>query len=220
LTHIKICGITNLDDARCVAEAGAELMGFILYPKSPRFVPPEDIATIVRSIRDEFGPRAPRCVGVFVNEPPARVREILERTGLDLAQMHGDEPPAEVRRLHPCAFKAFRPATREQIKAQVATYAQEVLDAADLPQFLVDAYHAQHFGGTGVLANLDAARWVAQRYRLLLAGGLTPQNVAQAIAQVHPWGVDVSSGVERTKGRKDHDQVRAFVQAVRRAYQA
>lgn len=217
MTCVKICGITNLDDARCVAEAGAEFMGFVLYPKSPRFVLTQDIATIVAAIRVEFGPRAPRCVGVFVNEPAARVLDVLQRTGLDLAQMHGNEPPADVQQLYPLAFKAFRPATCEQVKAQLTAYAHVALDATDLPQFLVDAYHPQQYGGTGALANLDAARWAAQRYRLLLAGGLTPQNVAQAIAQVRPWGVDASSGVERAKGRKDHNQVHAFVQAVRAA---
>jgi indole-3-glycerol phosphate synthase/phosphoribosylanthranilate isomerase len=216
-TRVKICGLTNLDDARCAAAAGADFLGFIFYPKSPRYVAPEGIVSITRAIRDECGPKAPRLVGVFVNEPVERVRSVLGVAGLDLAQLHGDEPPDAVRHLQPHAFKAIRPQSHDDAEARVATYCDVVAADERLPQLLLDAYHPERYGGTGLRADLDLARAVASRCRLLLAGGLTPENVATAVAHVRPWGVDVSSGVERAKGLKDHDRVRAFIQAARGA---
>lgn len=216
MTRIKICGITNIDDARCAAEAGADFLGFIFYPKSPRYVTAEQCATIVRAIRDEYGTGAPRCVGVFVNEQIERVHAVLDEAGL-VAQLHGDEPLEQVQQLQPRAFKAIRPATRAQAEALAATYAGAVSEDGDLPQILVDAYHPQQLGGTGMPVDLDIARALAGRVRLLLAGGLTPETVRAVLEQVRPWGVDVSSGVERDKGIKDHARVRAFVDAVRAA---
>lgn len=215
MTYVKICGITNLDDALCAAEAGADLLGFISYPKSPRFVAPEKVAVITQAIRREYGVHAPRCVGVFVDEPVERVRAVLDSAGLDLAQLHGSEPPAEVRMLRPHAFKAIRPQTRDDAEATVVAYCDVVADDDALPQFLIDAYHPHQFGGTGTLADLDVARSLAHRFRLLLAGGLTPETVGPAIRRVQPWGVDVSSGVERAKGIKDHARIRTFIEAVR-----
>lgn len=215
MTYIKICGLTNVDDARCAAEAGADFLGFIFHPQSPRFVPPEQVAAITRTIRCEFGADAPRCVGVFVDEPVERVRAILDSAGLDLAQLHGSEPPAEVQALQPRAFKAIRPQTRDDAEAAVAAYCDVVPDDGALPQFLLDAYHPQQFGGTGIPADLVVARLLASRFRLLLAGGLRPETVGPAIEQVRPWGVDVASGVERARGIKDHARLRAFIEAVR-----
>jgi phosphoribosylanthranilate isomerase len=219
MTRIKICGITNLDDARCAAAAGADLMGFILYPKSPRFVTPEQVMVITRAVKDEFGTGAPRCIGVFVNEPAERVTAILDTAGLDLAQLHGDEPPDVVRSLHPRAFKAIRPRTPADAKAAIATYRSAIAALQDgdvtLPQLLIDAYHPQQYGGTGISADLVVVRPIARQVRLLLAGGLTPETVTSAIEQVRPWGVDVSSGVEAIKGIKDHAKVCAFIKAVR-----
>jgi phosphoribosylanthranilate isomerase len=129
--------------------------------------------------------------------------------------LHGREPPSEVRKLYPRAFKALRPQTRDEAEAAVVAYRDVAPNDEALPQFLVDAYHAQQFGGTGTLADQDVARWLATRFRLLLAGGLAPENVGPAIERVRPWGVDVSSGVEASKGIKDHDRVRAFIEVVR-----
>ena len=214
MTHIKICGITNLADARCAAEAGADLLGFIFYDRSPRCVSPEQAADIVRAIRREFGAQAPRFVGVFVDRAVEQVLEIMGRVGLDLAQLHGHESAADLRALHPHAFKAIRPQSIEQAQAALQEY-QGILHDEDVPELLIDAYHPAQAGGTGTSADLGAARWLACRARLLLAGGLMPENVALAIEQVRPWGVDVSSGVEQSQGRKDHARVRAFVEAVR-----
>lgn len=217
MTICKICGITTLDDACAAAEAGAELLGLIFYPQSPRYVQPETAAYITNAVRDAYGPHAPRFVGVFVDEPPARIQDLLDTIGLDLAQLHGSEPPTAVRQLAPRAFKAVRPYTRAQAQRALDAYRDTVPDEAHLPQLLVDAYHPQQLGGTGQRADPGLARWMAGRVRLLLAGGLTPDIVAAAVEQIQPWGVDVSSGVERHLGLKDHARIRAFVQAVRSA---
>jgi phosphoribosylanthranilate isomerase len=217
LTTIKICGITNVDDACCAADAGADLIGLILYHKSPRYVTVDEAATISSALRDAFGERAPRIVGVFVDEPIERVRDILEGAGLDLAQLHGNESPDVVRSLFPRAFKAIRPQDRAQAEAAQVAYRGTAPDDDTIPQLLVDAYHPRRHGGTGRRADLGLASWLARRVRLLLAGGLTPENVAKAVEQVNPWGVDVSSGVERIVRIKDHGRVRAFIGAVRAA---
>jgi len=214
-TRVKICGLTNLDDARCAAAAGADFLGFILYPKSPRYIAPEQIAAIAEAIRGEFGPSAPRCVGVFVNESPEHVQACLDTASLDLAQLHGDEPPEVIQRLHPRAFKAIRPPSRGAAEASLSIYRDAFPDDESLPQLLLDAYHPERFGGTGLQVDLTVAQPVARQCRLLLAGGLAPETVGEAIRQVRPWGVDVSSGVERTKGIKDQARVRAFIHAVR-----
>jgi phosphoribosylanthranilate isomerase len=216
-TRIKICGLTNLDDARCAAQAGADFLGFLFYVKSPRFVAPAEAAAITRAIRHEMGAAAPRFVGVFVNEPVAGVRAVLDGAGLDLAQLHGDEPPAEVQALSPRAFKAIRPASPGAARAALAAYAEALPGDAGLPQLLVDAYDPRRFGGTGTPVELALARPLARHVRLMLAGGLDPETVGPAIAGVRPWGVDVASGVERTKGVKDPARVQAFVDAVRAA---
>jgi len=215
MTIIKICGITNVDDAFAAAEAGADLLGFIFYPKSPRCVPPETAAFIAGAVRGSLGIRRPRFVGVFVDEPVARVRRLLDVVGLDLAQLHGSEPPAAIRQLAPRAFKALRPRTHQEAQAALDAYRESMPDDPNLPQLLVDAYHPRQFGGTGHRASADAAYRLSGRVRLLLAGGLTPDNVAAAVEQIRPWGVDVSSGVERRPGTKDPARIRALVQAVR-----
>jgi phosphoribosylanthranilate isomerase len=213
--QIKICGITNLDDAWCAAEAGAGFLGFIFYPRSPRYVTPLQAAAITQAIQVEFGASAPRTVGVFVDETADRVQTVLQTAHLDLAQLHGSETPDVVRQLHPRAFKAIRPRTHDKAAAALAAFDDVFLDIEALPQLLLDAYHPVQPGGTGLQADLTAARALAQRCRLLLAGGLTPETVGDAIKAVRPWGVDVSSGVEKEKGLKDHARVRAFILAAR-----
>jgi phosphoribosylanthranilate isomerase len=205
MTIVKICGLTNLDDALCAADAGADMLGFIFYAKSPRYVSPATVQEVVRQARA----RAPRIVtvGVFVNEAPEAIRMTLDACGLDLAQLSGDESPGMLAQLAGRAYKAVRN----------PGVAQAFLDAAtpnpSAPALLLDADHPTLYGGSGVRADESLAAQLAQQCRLLLAGGLKPDNVAEAIRHVRPWGVDVSSGVEATPGHKDHAKVRAFVQA-------
>ncbi|MDQ7028353.1 MAG: phosphoribosylanthranilate isomerase [Ardenticatenia bacterium] len=217
MTRVKICGITNLEDAMAAAAAGADFVGFVFYDKSPRFIAPDRAATIVRALRDELGSSCPCTVGIFVDAPVDEVRALLDGVGLDLAQLHGSEPPAEVRQLRPRAYKAIRPQAREDAEAALALYYDTMPQDENAPQLLMDSYHPWLIGGTGILADVAVAMLVARRVRLMLAGGLTPESVGEIIRRVRPWGVDVSSGVERTKGIKDHARIRAFVEAVRRA---
>jgi len=217
MTIIKICGLTNLEDARCAADAGADMLGLIFYEKSARHVTVEQAAAIVTALQSTLIRPLPRFVGVFVNEPLAGVRAAIEAVGLDLVQLHGDESFDQVRALGEQAYKAIRPETMMQARAQAQVYARVGHRRPENPDLLVDAYHPQRYGGTGRTADLSLARDLSRRYRLLLAGGLTPETVGDAVSQVRPWGVDVSSGVEQKKGIKDHDRVRAFIQAVQEA---
>ncbi|MBN1935181.1 MAG: phosphoribosylanthranilate isomerase [Anaerolineae bacterium] len=215
LIYVKICGLTNLDDAYCAAEAGADFLGFIFYPPSPRYVKPEQVGEIARIINIEFGLSRPRFVGVFVNAPTSEVWRTIAVAGLDLVQLHGDEAEGELQALSPRAFKALRPQTVDEALAGLETYRPIFSTDSAIPELLVDAYHPAQYGGMGELADLSIARALSSRCRLLLAGGLDPDNVAQAVRQVRPWGVDVSSGAEASKGKKDRGRVKAFVEAVR-----
>ncbi|MCL5998227.1 MAG: phosphoribosylanthranilate isomerase [Chloroflexi bacterium] len=208
---VKICGITNVDDARCAVAAGADMLGFIFYRKSPRYVTPEDVRTIVREIRTSRPTIV--TVGVFVNESTAHILHVLDTAGLDLAQLSGDEPPEHVHALNGRAYKAVRRADETSLLPYVIRLSSSSNPKA--PDVLLDADHPTLYGGSGMRADTSLAAILARQYRLLLAGGLTPTNVSAAIRAAKPWGVDVASGVEATPGRKDHDKVRAFVAAVR-----
>jgi phosphoribosylanthranilate isomerase len=212
LVKVKICGLTNLADAQVAVDAGADLLGFILYPKSPRYVTPAQVAEILGALPL---PAHVQTVGVFVNLPLAQVISILDETGLQLAQLHGDEPEDHLAMLKGRGYKALRP-----VDANAAQQARSFVPYPQVraPQLMLDAYHPDAFGGTGIQADWSLAATVAQfTPRLLLAGGLTPANVQSAIAAVAPWGVDVASGVEAAPGRKDHEAVRAFIANAHRA---
>ena len=211
--HVKICGLTTLADAQVAIEAGADLLGFILYPKSPRYCPPATVAAILAELA--LATR-PRTVGVFVNATAQEIDHILAATGLDLAQLHGDESPAVTAALAGRAYRALRTKPDDPI----LDLARPHLEWPHLgaPQLLLDAYTPNAYGGTGWHADWTVASAVAQAVpRLLLAGGLTPENVQAAVAAVKPWGVDVSSGVEAAPGRKDHAKLRAFLHNARAA---
>jgi phosphoribosylanthranilate isomerase len=282
MTKVKICGITNLEDALVAVEAGADMLGFIFYEPSPRYVQPEVVREIVSVVSDQLSviseqsvvtPHASRIkpvgppaahhitfVGVFVNEPLDKVAHILGYCGLNAAQLHGEEPLEFVAHLQGRAFKALRPQSAEEAEALIKKYKMKdegrgvkdegrrmnpltgagderntdvtrphqpsnlptfqpstppPLYPANLPTLLLDAYHPTLYGGTGHVTDWSMAANIARRFSLLLAGSLTPENVAEAVQVVQPWGVDVSSGVEQEKGKKDHGKVRAFVEAVK-----
>lgn len=227
-TRVKICGLTNFEDACCAVEAGADLLGFILYPQSPRYVQPAVVAEIIQGIRDwrielddvDTMPNSqssiPKFVGVFVNESVESILHTLAQTNLDYAQLHGNEPPELLTQLARRAFKALRSTSQEACLADAARYAG--LGPLDGPGLMIDAYDPNAYGGTGKTADwLTAATIAQQQGGLLLAGGLTPENVAAAVQQVQPWGVDVSSGVEAEPGRKDQAKVRTFVERAKLA---
>ncbi len=212
VVQVKICGITRLGDARAALDAGADLLGFNFYPSSPRYVAPERAAEIIAAL-----PPSARSVGVFVNAELAAVQRIVKTCHLDYVQLSGDEPPDFVGALSPRAFKALRP--RSTAEAQIGAAAYAPLGPVDsaAPALLVDAYRPGQYGGTGWQSDWALAARLAARYRILLAGGLTPENVAEAVQQVRPWGVDVASGVESAPGVKDHDKVWRFIQEAKRA---
>jgi phosphoribosylanthranilate isomerase len=203
MTKVKICGIKTITDAIAAMEAGADMIGFNFYPKSPRYVE-VGMCRNIMSVMRQHGRVI--CVGVFVNASIGAINATMETLGLNLAQLHGDETPEMLQALDGKAFKAFR-----GIPETTDGFARE-----DCPAFLVDASVKGLYGGSGVMADWDGAAKLAKKYPLLLAGGLTPGNVAEAVRQVRPWGVDVASGVESAPGVKDLNKVKAFIDAVRK----
>jgi len=203
VTKIKICGIKTVNDALAAMDAGADLLGFNFYPQSPRCIDVgtcRDIMSVMRKYEHIT------YVGLFVNASVAEVRATVETCGLSLAQLHGDETSEMLDALDGKAFKAFR-----GVPQNINGFAR-----SDAPALLVDAEVKGAYGGTGVTADWNKVAELAKQYSLLLAGGLTPENVADAVLQVKPWGVDVASGVESSAGSKDASKMRAFVQAVQR----
>lgn len=209
---VKICGLKTLDEALAALDAGADYLGFNFYPPSPRYVPPLTCAGITARL-SERGYSA-TFVGVFVNEPADKITAILGDCGLHLAQLCGDEPARVLDFLGQRAFKALRPRTTNDLKKLEQKYPRR----QDAPAWLVDAFHPGEFGGTGENADWRLAGELAQRAAIFLAGGLNPDNVARAVEQVKPWGVDVASGVESEPGKKDPDKVRAFVHSARKMH--
>ncbi len=207
---IKICGITNIDDAHAAIAAGADLLGFNFYPKSPRYIAPEKARDIATKVRTEG--REPLWVAVFVNSPLEEIRSILEIAQIDLAQLHGDEPVNVLKQLNGRGFKALRPTSETEAEIDAEWFAPYGPNA---PVLLIDAYRQGQYGGTGHAADWSIATKLAQQYPILLAGGLTPENVAEAIKQVRPWGVDVATGVECAPGKKDAAKMRLFVERCR-----
>lgn len=207
---MKICGITQVEHGLWAATAGADYLGFVFVPGTRRYLQPAAARQIIRELRRRLGQgRLPGIVGLFVNEEPAFINDVAEVCGLDLVQLHGDEPPDLIPQLMRPAIKALRPRTA----ADLAIVDDFVAAGA---RIMIDTYQPGHWGGTGVAGDWDLAARAAQRYPIILAGGLTPENVAEAIRLVRPWGVDVSSGVE-VGGRKDPTKIRRFVEAVRQA---
>ncbi|HXF91152.1 MAG TPA: phosphoribosylanthranilate isomerase [Nitrospiraceae bacterium] len=202
---VKICGITNAADAQVAVEAGADAVGFVFHRKSPRRV----AADVVKAIVSELPPFV-LPVGVFVNEDAKIVRDLMDECGLALAQLHGNEPASYCERLGRPILKAIRLRDRGSFLALA-----EFQGRAQVRGFVVDAFSEEAYGGTGQTTDWTLAAEAAKAAKILLAGGLTPENVGEAIEKVRPYGVDVSSGVEASPGKKDPEKVRAFIRAVR-----
>jgi phosphoribosylanthranilate isomerase len=204
MTKIKICGIKALPDALAAVEAGADMLGFNFYPKSVRCIDIQTCAQITSVLRQKHP--AVQLVGVFVNASIESIQRALEICSLDFAQLSGEESPELCAALEGMAFKAFHGVP----DGGVQLYAR-----GEAPALLLDGAAGRSYGGTGVAADWPAAAELARLYPLLLAGGLRPDNVGEAVEQVRPWGVDVASGVELRPGEKDVHKMSAFVQAVR-----
>ena len=205
LPKIKICGITNQEDAETAVHEGADALGFVFSSQSPRFVEPAVAKQIIESLPPFVLP-----VGVFVNHDLDTVRCLFDDCGLALAQLHGDESPGFCESLRRPVLRALRLRDRSSFLA-LAEYKGRI----GVRGFVVDAFSDAVYGGTGQTTDWSLAGEVAKAVPILLAGGLTPENVQEAIRQVQPYGVDVSSGVEHRPGRKDSAKIRAFIQSVR-----
>jgi phosphoribosylanthranilate isomerase len=240
MTWVKICGITNLEDARTAVEAGADALGFVFYEKSPRNVSPETVYEIVRQM-----PAHIEKVGVFVGNNPKNLPELAHDLGLTGAQVHLGSDVSSVNENVAHGFECFPPGfkrymsmpaewfieSEDSAKQFVASAAQVMESVRSLPEaervrnfietIVLDSGSLQHPGGTGVVFDWRKAAPIIENMkqvvRVVVAGGLNPMNVTEAIHVLKPWGVDVSSGVESKPGKKDPEKVRAFVSAVRQA---
>jgi phosphoribosylanthranilate isomerase len=206
MTRIKICGITNKADAIAASDLGADMLGFIFYDKSKRYVEPKTARDIINEI-----PQSVQKVGVFVNAPYAEMVKIAEDAPLDIIQLHGDETPdtiAALRREGYKVIKAFRIKDRTDLK-KVNDY--------DADYYLFDTYKGEAAGGTGEVFDWKILKDFETLKPVILSGGLNPANIVNAIKEVAPFAVDVSSGVERSIGKKDIGLMTRFIENVRRA---
>ncbi len=202
---IKICGITNVEDADVAVRAGADALGFVMYRNSPRWVEPAVARAIIAGL-----PPFVSAVGVFVNEEAESVRALMDECGFALAQLHGDESALYCQNLCRPVLKAIRLKDRGTVLALA-----EFQGRANVRGVLIDAFSDQAYGGTGQTVDWALAHEAARSAPIILAGGLNPTNVAEAVQAVRPYGVDVSSGVEKSPGKKDPDKVKAFIEAAR-----
>lgn len=203
---VKICGITNWTDARRAVEAGAQFLGFNFYRPSPRYIQPAAARRIIRRL-----PHGIAAVGVFVNEPEANMLAIARRVGLDYLQLHGDEPPEQVARL-----KREIPVIKA-VRVRDSFRPRQLDSLSCASAILLDGFDVRRHGGTGKTFNWNLARGANGSRRIFLAGGLTPENVAEAIRVARPYAVDVCSGVEARPGRKDPARIVALMWAVKAA---
>ncbi|MCL5959815.1 MAG: phosphoribosylanthranilate isomerase [Chloroflexi bacterium] len=219
--RVKICGIKTVEHGLAAIEAGADLLGFVFAPSS-RLLIPEEARFIVSGLRRATRGRLPKLVGVFVNEPLNLLEAIANYCSLDYVQLSGDERPEYCRQIQRPIIKSLRPRPGQRAvdletkirKIGVRSWAE---GPGEWPErlILLDAHVEGIYGGTGTKGDWDLAQEIAERYPVLLSGGLSPDNVGDAVAQARPWGVDVSSGVE-TNGVKDVHKIRAFVRAAKR----
>ena len=200
---IKICGITQMDQAVEIADLGIDAIGFILYPPSPRFIEPYRVKTIISQL-----PPLIKTVGVFVDESIDTLIETKRKSGIDLAQLHGSESPDYCRQLLDRGIswiKAFRVKNRVDI---------DLLDRYPAKNFLLDVWSDKKFGGTGKTFDWPQAKQACASFRIIVAGGVTPENASEAIKILDPYGLDISSGVENAPGIKSIEKVKTLLKAV------
>ena len=217
MTKFKICGLRDSDNALVAANAGADFLGLNFVPGVRRQITPEQANSIIDHLRTNLGERIPTLVGLFANQPVDEVNNIVERCGLEMAQLCGDEPQEYWNEVAAPVIKQIK--VRDDIPTddaveRAARQIEEVFGSGCTP--MLDKFEQGALGGTGRTFDWRVAGELASRYELVLAGGLTPDNVARAIEEVGPWAVDVSSGVE-TDGVKDAAKIRRFAEEARGA---
>lgn len=198
--RVKICGITNIEDAEAAVECGADALGFV-FAESPRRVSPEKARQVIKRV-----PPMVQKIGVFVDSDPETINEICDFCHLDWVQLHGSEPPEILAQLNRPAIKGIR-LKDEKTLSVFDTYKDFFI--------LLDTYHPEKMGGTGKVGNWDLASRVSSSRCIILAGGLNPENVGQAVEMVKPYAVDVSSGVEASPGKKDPVLIKEFISKVK-----
>ena len=203
MIKIKICGITNFDDAMAASDSGVDALGFNFYKKSPRYIEPAKAAEIIAQLPPFVMP-----VAVFVNEREDKIRDILFTTGIKVLQFHGDEKPEFCGRFAARAIKAFQVKDKESLKHMVHYHVSALL---------LDSYQEGVRGGTGTSFDWHLAVVAKTFGRIILAGGLNPENVSEAVKLVQPYAVDVAGGVEKEKGIKDHARMKKFITEARKA---
>lgn len=217
MMQVKICGITTTEDALHAAAQGADMLGFIFADVSKRFVAPTEAQPIIAAVNAKYP--AVRCIGVFVvlpNMPAAKIDDAARRAGVHAAQIVGELTSEFLGALNTTYYVSSRPRTVEEAHSEAERF-NHPMQRDDLPTLHLDAFHPTLYGGTGETAALDVARALAaDTPRLMLSGGLNADNVADAIAQVRPWAVDVASGTEQAPGRKDPEKVTQFIQVAKR----
>ena len=217
MTKIKICGIRSYESALMVAESGADMIGLNFYTKTPRYIEPTEARKIADKLRITLGEKCPLIIGLFVNATGSHITEVIDKVGLDFVQLSGDESNSVLSELRSLAFKSIRPANKAMAIEEV-NYFESTFPTDDrIPSLILDAFNPKLYGGTGETASIDVALSVKELVpRMMLAGGLNPDNVADRIKSIQPWGVDVASGVEDgTPGIKDETRVKAFIEAVK-----
>ncbi|MCI0482823.1 MAG: phosphoribosylanthranilate isomerase [Candidatus Dadabacteria bacterium] len=201
MVRVKVCGITNSDDAFRAVELGADALGFIFYKGSKRYIDPRDAQRIISSL-----PPFVSSVGVFVNQGPDEIKEAVETSGVDTVQLHGDETPEF------CALLPYKLIKAVRVKDTVNT---EEVELYPVLAILFDKHTDEMYGGTGTSFDWGVLKGIAISKKVILSGGLTPENVFRAIEIVRPYGVDVSTGVEDSPGKKNHMKMRKFIEAVK-----
>ncbi|HBF33867.1 TPA: N-(5'-phosphoribosyl)anthranilate isomerase [Candidatus Sumerlaeota bacterium] len=204
-TRIKICGITRIEDALEAARLGADYLGFVFYPPSPRYIAPAGVREILRGLHAAGLERVPEAIGVFVDASPEEIVAVRAEARLDGAQFCGDESPEDVARTTPIRFRGMSLETLDRL----GRYNAEA--------YLCDTHAPEQKGGTGRSYDYDTLQPYIYQYPIIIAGGLTPESVGGVISRLHPWGVDVSSALEARPGVKDLTRLRAFIAVVREA---
>ncbi len=203
---VKICGITNIEDALFVTECGADALGFIFVRTSPRYIDPIRAHTIIETVRCYCSLKKTLFVGVFVNSSRQDVNEVLKQCALDCLQFHGEEQPSDVEGYSQKVWKAFRVSD---------SFDCRVLTPYKVHAYLLDTYDVALYGGTGKTFNWQKAVEAKAYGNIILSGGLKPQNVLKAIETVQPYGIDVNSGVESEPGKKDHQKVKKLFELLK-----
>lgn len=201
MVRIKVCGITNLEDALAAVDLGADALGFIFFTGSRRYIDPGDARMIVSEL-----PPFVSIVGVFVNQSLDEIKAVMESSGIDTVQLHGDESPEF------CAMLPHRVIKAVRVKDSVDI---ERVELYPVQAILFDKYSDDMYGGTGSSFDWGILRGLNTSKKIILSGGLTPENVSRAVGIVKPYGVDVSSGVEDYPGKKNHMKLRKFIEAVK-----